>query len=137
MGRGRFPEFVFVLGVDYNKPNSWAWPAIEERSARKRLMSLPMVQYCSRCGQALQSGGARYVVTIQVIADFDGTIGPPAGEGEVERLAREIEGKSEEELMNEVAQKLSFVICKPCRDAWVQAPLGSDEGAGLTAGRVH
>ena len=100
-------------------------------------MSLNTIQYCARCGRAFRSGQTRYLVTIHLTADFDGTIESGAGNAP-EQLWKEIEEKSEEELTNEVAQKLSFTLCKPCRDDWVRSPLGptiTEEGQAV--GHLH
>jgi len=80
--------------------------------------------YCARCGRSLRPGQTRYTVTIRVVADFDGVLEERAGGDEVEAIFREVEEKTEEELMREVVQELSFTLCKPCRDEWVFAPLG-------------
>ena len=74
-----------------------------------------------------------------MVADFDGSIEveAEAGEAEWSRIWKEIEEKSEEELQNEVAQRLSFTLCKPCRDAWVTAPLGEELREESVTGHVH
>jgi len=100
-------------------------------------MTSPTLNYCARCGQAFRRGQTRYLVSIAVVADFDGTIEPEAGGAELSRIWREIEAKSEEELQNEVAQRLSFTLCKPCRDAWVSAPLGEELREEPVTGHVH
>jgi hypothetical protein len=63
-------------------------------------------------------------VRIEVTADFDGVLEAPEGNAEMAALWRAVEERTEEELMNEVAQHLSFTLCKPCRDEWVLSPLG-------------
>jgi len=101
-------------------------------------MSPHTVQYCARCGRAFRKDQTRYLVSIQVVADFDGTLSPAGRGGERRRMWKEIEAKTEEELTNEVAQKLSFTLCKPCRDVWVAAPLGEEAAEdGPDAGRMH
>lgn len=80
---------------------------------------------CARCGVVFESAQTRYQVTITLAADFDGFLGPPAGPGELARIEAEIEDRSEEELMGEVYQRMSFIICKPCRDLWIKSPLGA------------
>jgi len=95
-------------------------------------------QYCARCGLAFRQGQTRYIVTINVVADFDGVISPPSSPLELQRLWEEVEKKSEEELTNEVYQKLSFVLCKPCRDFFVVSPFGEDaDQDGPAAGPMH
>lgn len=100
-------------------------------------MTSATLQYCARCGLVFRRGQTRYLVSIAVVADFDGTIDPEPGEVLLTRMWKEIEEKSEEELTNEVAQRLSFTLCKPCRDAWVSAPLGDDLPEESDAGHVH
>ena len=100
-------------------------------------MTSPTLQYCARCGRVFRRGQTRYLVSIAVGADFDGTIElGPEGAG-LSRLWKEIEAKSEEELQDEVAQRISFTLCKPCRDAWVSAPLGEELREEPATGHVH
>ncbi len=82
------------------------------------------VQYCSRCGRAFREGQTRYIVTVHIVADFDGHISEETSSMQNARLWQEIERKSEEELTNEVLQNFSFILCKTCRDAWSESPLG-------------
>jgi hypothetical protein len=97
-----------------------------------------MVQSCARCGRLFRDGQTRYLVIINVVADFDGTLGPPGAPGELTKLWKEVEEKSEEELQNEVFQKLSFTLCKPCRDSWVSSPLGESlDHDAPAAGQLH
>lgn len=77
----------------------------------------------------------RYLISIQVVADFDGTL-PVSVAGNLKQLWKEVEHRTEEELQNEVAQQISFILCKPCRDAWVSAPLGPAL-ADVPQGQVH
>lgn len=101
-------------------------------------MSRETLQYCSRCGGAFRKGQTRYVVTIHIVADFDGHVNDEGSSLQPEQMWREIEQKTEEELINEVVQKISFVLCKPCRDAWSRSPLGMSGREGLsTASSVH
>jgi hypothetical protein len=94
-------------------------------------------QSCARCGLVFQPGQTRYLVTINVVADFDGTIGPAPTAGELERLWSDVEQKSEQELLDEVYQKMTYVICKPCRDSWVSSPLGEALAETTAAGHLH
>jgi len=94
------------------------------------------VQYCSKCERPFREGQTRYLVTISVVADFDGTLGKSSSPGELDRLWSEIDEKSEDELMDEVARKVSYVLCKPCRDEWMASPLGVGESRPED-GNVH
>jgi hypothetical protein len=99
-------------------------------------MTPQAVQQCDRCGGVFKEGQTRYLVTINLVADFDGTVIAPDTTEEQSRMWKEIESKSEAELQDEVYQKLSFTICKPCRDSWAACPLG-ERRARDRAGHTH
>ena len=91
---------------------------------------------CARCGEAIPRERTAYLVSITLVADFDGTLPDPAGEAERSRLMREIESRSREELEKDVYERQSYFLCRNCREVWAQDPLGAGiraEGAG----RVH
>ncbi len=101
-------------------------------------MASNTVQYCGSCGRALVGGNTRYLVTINIVADFDGHIEAPESSMDRSNLWREIENKSERELTDEVYQRMSFVLCKRCRDDWVKHPFGEVyEEEVPTTGRIH
>ncbi len=82
------------------------------------------VAECARCGRSLATGGTHYLVSITLVADYNGTIPESHREGGVDYLLQEIESKSQDELENEIYQQLSFVLCKGCRDEYVTNPMG-------------
>jgi len=92
---------------------------------------------CGKCGAVFRPGQTRYIVTINLVADFDGRLGASGGAAELGRLSAEAEAMTEDELMDEVVQKLVFTLCKPCRDRWAKAPLGGAEGEESPGGRPH
>ena len=95
------------------------------------------VQYCSRCGRAFREGRTRYIVTVHIVSDFDGHLADVSSRERAE-MWKEIEHKSEEELTEEVVQNFSFVLCKPCRDAWGRSPLGTaTEDSDASTTNVH
>ena len=87
-------------------------------------------QYCVKCGKRLPEGSLKYVVDIRVYADFDGVLNFPEGdiEEEVNRLMGEIEGMDPGELERDVYQEMAFLLCKGCRDRFVEDPLSRGEG---------
>jgi len=87
-------------------------------------------QYCVRCGKDLPEGSLKYVVDIRVYADFDGVLRFPEGdiEAEVSRLMAEIERMDPQELERDVYQEMAFLLCKSCRDRFVEDPLSRGEG---------
>jgi hypothetical protein len=83
-----------------------------------------------RCGKRLPEGSLKYVVNIRVYADFDGVLNLPGGdiEEEVHRLMGEIERMDPGELEKDVYQEMAFLVCKGCRDTFVEDPLSRGEG---------
>jgi len=87
-------------------------------------------QYCLKCGKRLPEGSLKYVVDIRVYADFDGVLNIPEGdiEEEVHRLMAKIERMDPHELERDVYQEMAFLLCKGCRDIFVEDPLSRGEG---------
>jgi len=94
-------------------------------------------RYCARCGRRLEPGRTWYEVAIDLRAGFDGVL-EKGSEEDLSAALRSAEDKTEEELMDEVVRKLSFTLCKPCRDEWVKDPLGGpDADSGPGPGILH
>jgi hypothetical protein len=87
-------------------------------------------KYCVKCGKSLPQGSLKYVVDIRVYADFDGVLNLPEGdiEEEVHRLMEEIERMDPGELERDVYQEMVVLLCKRCRDRFVEDPLGRSQG---------
>jgi hypothetical protein len=83
-----------------------------------------------KCGKDLPEGSLKYVVDIRVYADFDGVLHFPEGDiaEEIHRLVEEIEQMDAHELEKEVYQELGFLLCKGCRDRFMEDPLSRGEG---------
>jgi len=83
-----------------------------------------------RCGKDLPEGSLKYVVDIRVYADFEGVLRFPEEdiEEEVSRLMTEIEKMDPKELERDVYQEMAFLLCKGCRDRFVEDPLSRGEG---------
>lgn len=82
-------------------------------------------QFCIRCGKSLPPGSLKYIVDLQVYADFDGVL--PEEEGEVlprmKRLVEEMELMDEADLEKEVYLRQVYLICRDCRDRFLSNPL--------------
>jgi hypothetical protein len=88
---------------------------------------------CDRCGQPMDKGQLRYVAKIQVFAAYD-----PLEisfddltkdtRAEIRKLLKQMEGKSEEELMKEVFVAFEFDLCPACQREYVREPLPLKEG---------
>ena len=76
---------------------------------------------CWRCGKRLAPGSLVYVAHIRVFADFDGVLLEPEGELDdpLKRLIDQMEKTNPEELEKEVYEEYSFLLCKSCRDRFV------------------
>jgi hypothetical protein len=84
---------------------------IEERTERR----------CQRCSKKLLPGSLAYVVQIEVFSDFDGVL-PEAVEDLEQQLREWVEEAEEsdpEALEMEVHEAFSLLLCKSCRDRFV------------------
>jgi hypothetical protein len=82
---------------------------------------------CARCGAALRPGGAKYLVRIEVLADWDGHLAMPEAEEEREQVMREtlaaLEEQDEAELLRAVYHRELHLLCRGCRDRYLANPL--------------
>ena len=81
--------------------------------------------FCIRCGKNLPPGSLKYIVDLQVYADFDGYL--PEEEGNIElrmkKLVEEMEVKDEADLQGDVYLRQFYLICRDCRDRFLSNPL--------------
>ena len=84
---------------------------------------------CMRCGMDLPYGSLVYVVQIKVFADFDGVILDPDEESQhpMEKLLEQIQKADPKELEKEVYEEFMLVLCKRCRDGFVDETQHSDD----------
>ncbi len=76
---------------------------------------------CFRCGKYLQPGGLFYVVHIKVFSGFDGILAEPAEEidQQLKVLLEAAQQVDHKELEKEVYEEITIVVCKSCRDRFV------------------
>jgi len=76
---------------------------------------------CMRCGKELPPGSLSYVVQIKTYADFDGVLLEPEGEidQELGAILEKIEESDPKELEKEVFEEFSLLLCRSCRDRFV------------------
>ena len=76
---------------------------------------------CSRCGKGLQPGGLFYVVHIRVFSGFDGILSEPAGEidQQLKDLLEKVQHLDPKELEKDVYEEITLMMCKSCRDRFV------------------
>jgi hypothetical protein len=91
---------------------------------------------CDRCGKAIEHDQVRYIAKIQVFAaanpltiTFEDLLQDHTSE--IERLLRQCDGLSEEELMRDVHVEFQFDLCRRCQKAYLANPLASGSRAGL------
>ena len=76
---------------------------------------------CFRCGKELQPGGLFYVADIRVLSGFDGILTEPA-EGidqQLKELLEQTERLDPQELEKDVYEEITLIMCKSCRDRFV------------------
>jgi hypothetical protein len=88
------------------------------------------VEFCRRCGAELTPGrGDSHVIRIEAFADpFPPIISQEdlaRDHGKAMReLMGQLQGYSEQELMDMVHRKMSFFLCAACYREWIEDPTG-------------
>lgn len=82
---------------------------------------------CARCGAAMPPGALKYLVRIEVLADWDGHLTMIADEEERGRAIRDaltaMADRDEADLLREVYHRELHVLSKGCRDRYLVNPL--------------
>jgi hypothetical protein len=90
---------------------------------------------CRRCKAVLEPGrGDFYQITIEAVTDPHApTLGaaesPEAIRRRIEELLARMEGRSEQELLDQVWRRLTFHLCLSCYCQWIEAPTGLEGSA--------
>ena len=76
---------------------------------------------CFRCGKDFQPGSLFYVVHIKVFSGFDGILSEPAEEidQQLQDLIEAAENMDPKELEKEVYEEITLIVCKSCRDRFM------------------
>lgn len=79
---------------------------------------------CHNCGRELTQGSLKYVVEIRSFADFDGYLEEYEGDVEegINELLAVMGGLDPEVLEEDVSSEYVYVLCKSCRDRFVEDP---------------
>jgi hypothetical protein len=92
------------------------------RRGRPNFSEEPMKERnCFRCGKGLEPGSLFYVVHIKVFSGFDGILSEPA-EGidqQLKELLEEVQQVDPKELERDVYEEITLIVCKSCRDRFV------------------
>lgn len=82
---------------------------------------------CHSCGKQLPVGTLKYVIEIKSFADFDGYL--EEYECDIEEginfLFDSIENTDEKALEDDVSKESIYILCKPCRDKFINDPFHS------------
>lgn len=95
---------------------------------------------CKRCGADLAPGSLKYLVTVNVVADFDGTLPTQAEMEDLEAFMRQLDREDPVQAEKDVYQSQGFVLCPACKAAFLADPLGMGEAGKTPAGeggRIH
>jgi hypothetical protein len=92
---------------------------------------LIITHICDRCGRPIEKGELRYTAKIQVYAAADPLELNPENlqadaRSEIERLLRQCEALTEEELMRDVYVDFKFDLCRRCQKTYIANPLPLD-----------
>src|SRR4030042_4254547 len=76
---------------------------------------------CFRCGRELQPVSLFYVVHIRVLSGFDGILREPTGDidRQLNQLLEQAQHLHPNELEKEVYEEITLIVCKSCRDRFV------------------
>lgn len=86
------------------------------------------MEICDRCGAVIEGGDIRYLIRIVSKVDDGGVIKNPIAEEEVEELIKELENVSADDLERDVYEDRSYILCPPCKRAFMKNPMGGPAG---------
>lgn len=78
-------------------------------------------KYCWRCGKELPPGSLTYLVNVRVFAGFDELLLEPEGgvDHQLKQILEQIEQSDPKELEKEIYEEFTLLLCKSCRDRFV------------------
>ena len=82
---------------------------------------------CHRCDRSLLGDNERWLVCVNVTADFDQDLaaaGPEDPSLAIPRLIAAFEGATAQDLEEEIHSEMAFLLCARCRTQWLDNPLG-------------
>ena len=101
---------------------------------------------CNRCGTELSPGGLKYLVTVNVTADFDGVLPTQVEMEDLEAFMRQLDSEDPAKAENDVYLSRGYVLCPACKVAFLADPLGvkasgvrpvPGSGSDDEGGKVH
>ncbi|MBW1972382.1 MAG: hypothetical protein JRI44_06060 [Deltaproteobacteria bacterium] len=81
--------------------------------------------FCFKCKKPLPPGSLKYIITISIIADFDGVLpeSDDLTDRELENLIKEIMKSNPKKVEHDVYHTMAFLVCKKCKDQFLKDPL--------------
>ena len=79
---------------------------------------------CNRCGAELDPGSLKYLITVNVVADFDGVLPTQVEVEDLEAFMRQMDSEEPEKAENDVYQSQGYILCPGCKAAFLADPLG-------------
>jgi hypothetical protein len=83
---------------------------------------------CRRCAAPLRPGsGQLYRITVEAVADpFPPRLSIDDADlrTQIEQLMARLEDVPEQEALNQVFRRLTFYLCLPCYQHWIERPTG-------------
>lgn len=78
-------------------------------------------RHCNRCSIKLPYGSLVYVAQVKVFADFDGVIlgSEEMNQSSLDQLLEQVKDMDPKELEKEVYEEFTLILCKGCRDRFV------------------
>ena len=102
---------------------------------------------CNRCGVELAAGSLKYLVTVNVTADFDGVLPTQVELEDLEAFMRQLDREDPAKAENDVYLSQGYVLCPACKAAFLADPLGvktrgdgprpPEPDGGDEGGKVH
>lgn len=98
---------------------------------------------CACCSKVIEPKGIKYILDIKSFADFDGILDDDKDENieeGVKEALHDISMKTEEELEREVYSDNIYILCKLCRDRFIEDPFGpsgKEIDRNLREGSIH
>ncbi len=77
---------------------------------------------CWRCGKGLSPGSLFYVIHMKIVSGFDGMLSE-SSEGvdqQLKELLDQVQRVDPKELEKEVYEEITLILCKSCRDRFVE-----------------
>ncbi len=81
---------------------------------------------CDICGRRFKKGGTRYRIHLEIVSDFNGYIQDFSKKPEdflekkIEKILKQTEDMTEEELQEEVYLKRNLLVCINCREKFIR-----------------